>query len=655
MDCSLQKRICTLTIPISVIIGFLVAYRLPYNASGKLWGIEYNLIGYFLVIVFAFLIYVLSLALLRNARTNESDRTERIFSVIYLSAFGAFLAFMMACLIKELEVAFYGEDLKVMFLRENDHRSIVFIILFVVTFAVLLLLRNKAENKMPSWLRKAFAILAATIGALFHYAPNAFLNQFTWFYHVHAYTNSIVNVMRGVPYNDATNGIYGHYGIIYWPFVKMFGDSFDAILITIAIFAFLTYLAAFYVCDKLISNDVIFIITVIAGFGLATTFFGPGNYFQTMPCRVLFPMLTVAFVAKASKIKNRIIRDAGGIAIGSLAIVFNTETGLICTATLVATWFFFRWEWKLEKIIRNVIFAVLGFVISFIMAWGMVDAYNLLCGGDILSVKQFIYPIGSSFVSSDTRVAMPDVFSWHTFEAIVFGIAAFTSVGKVWQSKGENPTSKSEKVYLIFAVGVTGLSTLMYYVHRCAPGNISVSRLELVILLGFFANDYCKEWSQNEKWFSMEDSSKLGKKLYTLVACFLVCYLAIEGFAQVGNVVKSRTESVWDTKQLRTDYEYARSCIPENIPAFGMAIQEIYYQLGINPQTETSDWSGEETPIQSIRHIENILVENDDVITSNFTSSREDISALLEENGFTPVTDIDFQNFKLVLFHKGEQ
>ena len=94
-------------------------------------------------------------------------------------------------------------------------------------------------------------------GATFAYTPNPFKNDIWGVYHTHAYTNSIVHVANLEPYNDIMKSIYDHYAMVYFPFVRLFGNDYYAIAITIALFTIVMYFCAFYVLINTIKDDLL--------------------------------------------------------------------------------------------------------------------------------------------------------------------------------------------------------------------------------------------------------------------------------------------------------------------------------------------------------------------------------------------------------------
>lgn len=69
-----------------------------------------------------------------------------------------------------------------------------------------------------------------------------------------------------------------------------------AVCLSIPLFSFITYITIFNIVNKWIKNDLYYGITVLAVVATSVTYFGAGQYFQTLPHRYLFPFTTLCFL-----------------------------------------------------------------------------------------------------------------------------------------------------------------------------------------------------------------------------------------------------------------------------------------------------------------------------------------------------------------------
>ena len=96
------------------------------------------------------------------------------------------------------------------------------------------------------------------------------------------------------------------------------------------------------------------------------------------------------------------IRILVEVLIGTLAIIWNIESGIACILSMVAVDFLNNFQWKLSVVIRKIVLAAGILVGSFILGYILVNVYNILCGGSWGNIGVFIYPLGSESYMYDT-------------------------------------------------------------------------------------------------------------------------------------------------------------------------------------------------------------------------------------------------------------
>ena len=644
---NLFDRIKIALISILFFIGYKIAYSSHGNVTGRLWGINYNLGVTVLIALMCALIYFGLSILLGKIKLLENDFTRGTFLIINLFAFLIAIGFIIYCYYHEFESAWYGEDFQMMFARERFPRINVIMAVIVVAAAILLAAK-KMGRIMPGFARKILAVLVALFGGVLSYAPNAYQNQAWWFYHVHAYTTSIVNVMNKIPFSDTTNSIYGHYGLIYYPFVKLMGDNYYAVMRTVAFFCALSFMAAFYVLDKLIENDWIYCISIVACIGTVANYFAVGFLFQEFPGRTLFPMITLAYLVGANRLK-KMLYYALGLLVGTLAIVFNIETGICCLGTIAITWICREWGWTVKQIALCIIKSAIAVGLCFSLAYGIVNLYNLCNGGETIGLNTFIYPFGSNDfnIQSVIRTNYPSEYSWHTLRSIIFCGVGFEAARRLFTT-GDKQTKLEQERKL--AIGVNGMSVLILYINHCSPAYLPPSHMQLIMLLAVLAKNVLS--SNKFIDYKKSDSVQGGKFAFSLLAFSILIYFMMDCVVTLPRAITNREDSVWETETLNQQYDYLSSILPRDVPAFGFAIPEIYYQLGVDTKVYTSDWAGDDTTFGSVEEAEKAFRENDKVIMSGETAASEDIVPIWTKYGFKEATSVDFQWFRLVLMTK---
>ncbi len=621
--------------------GFKIASLSYFNVLGQVNGYNYNFLAYFVVVVASFMFY-LSLSSVLNKRTKNIN--HKFYNFIYYLFYFLSIAYLYNIYLNEVEKMPFGKFLKESFLREQIYHPVYFVFMSTaIVGLVYVVLQNKQtfSKKFRVYCAVFFSILAAILS----YAPNVFQYESGELWHMHAYMNSIINVFFLNPYNDITSSIYGHYGLIYCPFIKLFGSDLNAIAITIALFTGATYLSAYYVLNKLIRNDFLCLTSMIAVLGTSTTFFGAGQYFQGMPHRCLFPLLTIAFIIWC---QNNIVSKKNMYVLeyilGMLSIIFNLETGLCCVFIMALYNCFLSWRRSFKYIALNFLKICAWLILCSGSAYAFVNFYNVLLGGEWNSIQTFIYPINSKEYDmfSILRLPLPDSDTPYSLYIIIFTLAAFSSLRNFFL---DNLPKSLDIEKLIIAI--SGLSSFVYFINRTAPTNLFISHVQLILLLAVFSEVFI---ITNKEIFS-HDSEITVKVLASSLSIFLLGWCAIEGFISMGNAISSRAKGVWETNSLKKDIVDYSHWVPKNVSAFGIGVPEFYFNLGLSTRIHITDWPDMNN--FSLEELNNILAKNSEVIVNKASIKRfEIIPAILEKNSFVEKSSFYGKNFSCVLYKK---
>lgn len=620
-----------------IIILFHLAHMSEYNETGLLGNVNFNLLIYAGVFCIVFLLYLIIKKLL--SLLPASHLYLKLLFIIY--GFFSIASFVFLYTIYETETQLYAGWEFSGFLRENVNHVVFTLFMFFLTLGIMLIIKD--IQSMGQYFRTVISIQVALICAILTYAPNFFVNSSWSIDHLHAYTNSIVNVAHFAPYNDVSSSIYGHYGLIYLPFVKLLGNNMTAVCLSISLFTLITYITIFNIVNKWIKNDLYYGITVLAIAATSVTYFGAGQYFQTLPHRYLFPFITLCFLFWLMKRdidpRETRIMETG---LGVLALIFNLETGM-CSLMIIAAYHVFKCQENILKKIYRIV-SNLGFcMICFLLSYVIVNFYNCMAGGSMIGIGTFIYPIGSSEYDmfSILRIPLPDIFSAYILHIVLFSFVVFETICNLWKCSDDHALKKNMKLLLI---AVSGLGMMAYVMNRPAATTVSVSHLHFVILLGIYGEKWLTAGKNNllqikenpEKLFSLSMSS---------IAFLLVSWFALEGIWGVGTTLNDRAKTVWNTAPLKAGMEMFVQNVPENTLAFGTGMPELYYQLGWDPGIAITDWS--DMNHYSLEEVTRKVNETDAFVMMDGTAWN------VPEN-FQPVQQIATDVFTCTYYRKSE-
>ncbi len=456
-----------------------------------------------------------------------------------------------------------------------------------------------SDGKKRIWLRRGIIVLSSIFSAALSYAPNIYADISGGVHHIDAYINSIINVMYHVPYSDRAQSVYGHYGIMYYPIVKIFGSNTYGIMLAVAIVTFVTVILAGLILDIVISNDYLFILSIVAMLRMAVVYRVRGNYFQVYPHRMLFPLIAILWVMierknKISPIKCFVVE----IIIGVAAYVWNIETGVVCVATIVVVHVLNNWKWNIIAITKKIAYAVAVLILPFIASYGIVNFYNILCGGYRISMATYIYPLGAKNYMEDILLTdfQKPIFNY-VFYIFVFCAASYPVAVKHFVKETEIEFTD----LVLLATSVSGLLALIYFINRQAYMNVTISYLQLVILVALEAERY------------MNNTADRGRVSLCYLSLFMLCMFSVECVISVGQSIECRAHTVWETDSLNEDIEWFKEWRDGDAVAIGIGVPELYYYTGDDNyihMTDAADF------FDSFEYLRERLENEDSVIIS---------------------------------------
>lgn len=461
-----------------IYVGFILLFILLSIATQCIFGktqINYNNKKAKIVLnVFALLTVVMTIVTLFICYQNsinlfdapkETRLTYRSFGVMtYISMIGIFLLSI------------------ILVYRDKDYVSDKKIVIFEYLFAAVL----------GIWLVYTM------------YTPNIFEEVYEY-YHANAYFTSVYNTMCGAPRSALNSSVYGFYGFLIAPVLKLLGGSFYTFVKIMGVLTFIAYICCVYVVNNMTKRTSIRIIACVSMVIIPMAFTW-STYYQLMPHRILFGSILMAYAVFISKYRmKKWVSSLIGYLICGFAMVWNFETGLVC---LVA-WGAYRMSGaavkhslKEKKLYLKVLVEIGFMIITLAGSYGFVNIANVILGGEFLSFKVFIFPLmnETSYFSGFLTVQLQKgVVLWYFIAA-----AAFLFIGNMISKTGFSPLFKSvdaEKcVYArqLFLIGIVILGEMEYYINRSAWGNLKIVAFFAIVAAAIIA-DKCMTIAQGRE------------------------------------------------------------------------------------------------------------------------------------------------------------
>ncbi len=562
----------------------------PYNESGVFLGRNFNLLAYIGGAVCTFFVFLILQTALSFLMKNRAARESPVLHTLLLTAAGAVflvLLYVMYRIYRD-EMTIFPGDVVASYFRHTVPHKAYYLFLLALTLMTFWCVRRHSRNRR---LRIVLSLVTAGINALLLYAPNMIVDGGGGMQHIDAYTTSITNVMHFIPFSETSLSIYGHYGLIYLPLVKLFGNSYMAIAVAIAVFSFITYFAVCAAADIVIENDWVFALTAMAVTGTTTILSRRGQYYQINPHRLLFPALVILLIVleeyRFTEKQNR-FRIPAELILGTLSLVWNLETGLFSVIILSAHELFRvlgRNRLFSVPVLMTVIRKAAYCIVSFLLAYGIVGCYNLMTGGSFGSIRTYIYPLMSgTYNVNNLRLPLPGATALYVFEALLFVITVtVTAVRQLLQ-----PETQNRRQAVLFTVALSGCASIVYFLNRTAYGNMSIQHMQTALLLGLLA-DPLFEREPEELRKALKRTSAAFYTAFRMSVYFGLLWLAFEAAITMPVCASNRAGIVWSMGSMNALLDDIRATVPEDTLATGIGLPAIYQQLGWDTRCYTID------------------------------------------------------------------
>ena len=577
------------------VFGLYSAVYLFSKQEGLHFAEPFNLIAYFVILMLTVLA-VGGLCLLSRRGFGKRGSVRGLGSggrgeaaLAGLIMVGAF-AFLYLVYVKENRI--YPDDQAVSFIRSRVPRPVyaaAMLLLFVIY-----VLRGIRETGSARAGRILAVLFFSGLCAVSTYAPNPFTDAGGGIYHIHAYVNSIIHVAELRPFDAYNISIYGHYGLLYLPLVKLLGNDFTAVALSVSFFSFVSFFCLFSVCEQWIRRDSVFLLSVVAICAIPWMFYRNGQYFQVNPHRLLFPAVTVFLISRFLKGEGacgsirRMFREG---LIGTAAVIWNLETGLVCVAVLCAFNLLLVWRREGE---RHAFFRVAledGLLVLGCLggAYLAVNLYSLLAGAaGWMSVSRFIYPMDNqSYRIGELATPLCTMFSVFVLQLILFAVVLLNGARALLRREGTGAYRDAR--IMLLCVALSGLGAAVYFVNRTAYANITISWAQMVLALGVYGSEgLCELGAAVRRKDRQPFAARTAGKLMMLLCVFA---FAVEGGLCLEPMVRKRLNTVWNRGGFEQTAEAWREALPENTLGIGCGVPELLFQIHREISPVVMDWA----------------------------------------------------------------
>ena len=485
--------------------------------------------------------------------------------------------------------------------------GILWFIIIIIGTVVSLLLMKLDTKKLPAWITRVQKPVRVVVSAVFiffvarqTYSPNIFLDEVWHVYHSHPYTNTIINVCWKVPYSMKMTTIYGHFAILYMPFVKalhsLFGIMYlQGIYIMIAVVTAVAMISLAYILNHFVKNDVIY---YLALFAIGEEFFQimqAGTPAQVIPHRIVFPILitALALFENLHSLQKKIVWKTFIILVLALSMVWSIEVGIVCLlAYTLYAWTTRIWDgeaFSVRKLISLAKEIGLYTIVPYMLAYLIVNIYNvaIAINGQWLGMKEYLFPIVSDmdYVSYLNMPIPNGLFSYFLVGAMFLVVTGIVVLEVIF-----NQHKQDTMRLILFLASVLGLGLMLYYINRPVEGAMAIAIFQMIIVAAILlqrACDHCMDIGRN--WFGVDNGF-----IYVAMSgiiVFVLFAMTFDGFYSMPNAFENNKRTIWNYEDLKEFSETIYWNVPPDCYAFGSGVPELLSVIDRNTMLHSTDYS----------------------------------------------------------------
>lgn len=566
--------------------------KIPALSSAVASKGNINLLTYAVTVILFCILYFFFCLL--SGRTSGSEYRQNPVAAFVAASLLLIADFIFLFLMFKMEINVYA-SFSSRYIWHNMPLLLVILCITAENLFFLFLMRRSTLSTSDSSMYLLYGTLTLLTAYNF-YTPAVFLRDEADRLHMDAYFNSIYNVLHGNAYSTYTTSIYGHYGIFYKLPLKLMGSDFIDFIFLNSCVGALCFLAMFLALHFMVKKTSLRILGAVA-MTFPILSMRSGIYWQLWPHRILFMSLILCYAAFCVRYRklNRVTCILGYL-IAMAGVLWNTESGLFCAVAWSGFWILKILADHSRSFVNsfiNICLHLAGIVFSFLGAYGIVELYNISCGGSPAGLKEFLFPLlQSSYMDDLLRVDLPDFPSAYMtvmgllFLALAWGISKIRFI-----HSGSDRDSSLFPACYSFSASVLTLGQLTYFINRAAYHNLEICHLPAILLICILA-ERGWEFVRNFRFRDIRKyhSHMIYKGAFTVTSIVILVSICTGNLIQYGSNMSLR-QQLHNKTEVHDFAANVAANIPENTYGFGIGVPEIYAMLRWDTQCYTLDFA----------------------------------------------------------------
>ena len=575
-----------------------------------------NIKAYFIFLVIFFTATFLSIAVQRKLKFLNSNRAIVLSILVWVVG-------ILACIfIVENNVIIGGGT--GFFLQ---------IMLMLVSCMLFVAIYTKAANVLI-FNRSLLGGLTALIALVWYYnvatnnpfvvISNDAMGYGTWYnvHHSSAYIDSIYAVYNHAPFQGGLTDQYGHYALFFYIPLLIFGGTVNTIAKMLGIVAAFSA-AVFFICFfRTIKNDVLIIIfgTLMIGAGMYPTCLN--IYWQTYPHRFLAPAITIGWIMYVCDKELTIFHHIFGTFLMLICFLWNTDIGILCIGCYILFLGVKAIRGCKEQnigmiIVKIMVMAIITIVVVVLSALAIVSLYNILCGGDAITLNKYLTLDNTGYVKSLENPI--DFWNYAYSLKLIFLLTSFVlSTTYLITKIGEE---KYELSIFLMTNSLIGFGWLTYYIDHSAAGCDMISIFVFICFLGLI------ELIDGEKLLTevrfLHDTVINNVKYGTIIVSMLLIMCELQKYGENLYLANDKNDSgaynyggVVDIANAVRDY------IEDDTIGVGIGTSAIFLELGLDKKSYLFD-AGDINDVWNGKPVFLCLDEYEDYIPEDYEMTHE--------------------------------